>query len=131
MRIVLISSDEELIKMMDNSEFLTNCQLSVIQSNPEPLAVVSELLNLSISILILDDDFVKPQSTEILRTIKKVSGEAAIIFITSDSSIELGREICQLGIQLYALKPVSPNTLINSIKSISVKQSNFTQQSHI
>ena len=127
MRIVLISNEMELVKILQSSEYISDHELVVLNSNPKPLNIISSLLNTNISLLILDDDFVTPESAAILSAIKKVSPEVAIIFITSNASIELGSEISQLGIQYYALKPITHSTFCESIKSITKKQLNTTQ----
>jgi DNA-binding NarL/FixJ family response regulator len=70
------------------------------------------------TLLIADDDFLKPESAHILKSIKKVNKSIYIIFLSSDLSIELGREVSQLGIQYYALKPFGVEDLIDVVNFI-------------
>ena len=57
----------------------------------------------------------------------KVNKKVAIIFVTSNDSIELGREISNLGVQFYGLKPLSDielNDLLESIPKLVNKHLN-------
>lgn len=95
-----------------------DCPVEIYQGSSDPLDVMSYVCTTPFSLLIMDDDFLEPNSAHILKSIKKIAGELPVIFITSNSSIELGREISQLGIQFYALKPIEEDTLYKSMQSI-------------
>jgi response regulator of citrate/malate metabolism len=45
--------------------------------------------------------------------------KVSTIFVTSDESYELGREISPLGIQYYAIKPVDVNDMRDLIASLT------------
>jgi FixJ family two-component response regulator len=69
-------------------------------------------------ILVIDDDFLNPSTGHIISSIKKILGDLAIIFVTSNPDIELGREVSQMGVYYYAVKPLEEDALIDSLKSI-------------
>lgn len=119
MRILVISNDENICKLLDELKDKKLQQIIFENLSNDPLDVMSAVCRMNPTILILDDDFIKPHSGRVLRSIKKVNTKVAVIFITSDNSLELGREISQLGIQYYALKPLEPNVLLDSIESIA------------
>jgi len=61
----------------------------------------------------------------VLESIRKVNSKIKIIFITSDSGIELGKAVSQLGIYFYAIKPVEEDefkTLFDSILQSRTKK---------
>ena len=51
--------------------------------------------------------------------LKKVNPGLKIIFFTSDSSLELGREISPLGVLYYGLKPISELEIKSLVESIN------------
>ncbi|MCB0749830.1 MAG: hypothetical protein KDC90_20415, partial [Ignavibacteriae bacterium] len=59
-----------------------------------------------------------PNSVKILESIKKVNSKLAIIFITSDTSIELGRKINNIGVKYYLMKPISEDNLKEFVRSV-------------
>lgn len=118
MKILLVSSDINLINMLSDTELALTHNIVIYSQNNDPLEIMSDVCTLNPSILILDDDFTRSNSTQLLSSIKKVNKKLSIIFITSDDSIELGRQISPIGIQYYSIKPVLQNSLIDSIKSI-------------
>jgi DNA-binding NarL/FixJ family response regulator len=119
MKIMLITHDQQISRMFESEEINFIDKLTILKDNSDPLEIMSSVCEDNPSILILDDDFVNPHSGQILRSIKKVNPNINIIFITSDTSIELGREISPLGIQFYAHKPIKDTELLASIESIS------------
>lgn len=104
--------------MLSDTELALTHNIVIYSQNNDPLEIMSDVCTLNPSILILDDDFTRSNSTQLLSSIKKVNKKLSIIFITSDDSIELGRQISPIGIQYYSIKPVLQNSLIDSIKSI-------------
>ena len=118
MKILLVSNDINLIKMISDNGLSLLHSVTISSENNDPLDIMSEVCTQNPSILILDDDFTRPNSTQLLNSIKKVNKKVSVIFITSDDSIELGRQISPIGIQYYTIKPVIQNSLIDSVKSI-------------
>ena len=119
MRIVTITNDTNLIKLIDQPEVKGQNQLIVYNKTNDLLDVVSFIHTNHPSILIIDDDFLKPDSAHLLENVKKLNPDLAIVFITSDSSIDLGKKVSQVGIHFYGLKPLTENELEDSIRSIT------------
>lgn len=88
----------------------------------DPLDVISFVYSHSPALLFLDDDVLKPNSAKILKSIKQISKKIAIIFITSDNSINLGREITPIGVYFYGIKPISKDEILDLIKSVKEKR---------
>jgi DNA-binding NarL/FixJ family response regulator len=126
MRIVTISSDTSIIKLIDTPEVKGNNQLIVYNESNDLLDLVSFIHTNHPSILIVDDDFLKPDSAHLLTNVKKLNPDLAIIFITSDPGIELGKKVSQVGISFYGLKPLSENELEDSIRSITKLKTTIT-----
>ncbi len=127
MRIVTVSSDNSLIELIDKPEVKGQNQLIIYNKSKDLLDVVSFIHTNHPSVLIIDDDFLKPDSAHLLKNIKKLNPDLAIIFITSDPSIELGKKVSQVGIFFYGLKPLSKNELEESIRSITKIKTTITQ----
>lgn len=119
MKILLISKDRQILSILNGNDVLGGNQLHIYDQNLDPLDVMSWVCTERPAILILDDDLFKPNSAHILRSIKKIHKNIAIIFVTSDPSIELGREISPIGIKFYALKPLAELEIKEVIKSIT------------
>ncbi len=127
MKIVTVSNDKRLIELINKPEVKGNHQLVVYNETKDLLNVVSFIYMNHTSVLIADDDFLKPDSAHLLENLKKLNPKLAILFITSDPAIELGKKISQLGIFFYGLKPLSENELEESIRSITKIKTTITQ----
>ena len=118
MRTLLISTDNLLVKMVNQFGQSEEDSVMVYEEDSDPVRVLSNILSIQPSVLIIDDDYLSPNSVSVLESIKKVNDKIKIIFITSDSGIELGKAVSQLGIFFYAIKPVEEDefkSLFNSI----------------
>jgi len=127
MKIITVSNDTNLIKLIDKPEVKGQNQLIVYDKSKDLLDVISFIHTNHPSILIVDDDFLKPDSAHLLKNVKKMNPDLAIIFITSDPGIELGKKVSQVGIFFYGLKPLSENELEDSIRSITKLKTTITQ----
>lgn len=126
MKILLISKDNELIKICQSADQPWCEDIIVYNESSDPLEVLSHTLQISPAILIVDDDFLKPQTEHILRSIRDIKEKTLIVFVTSDNSMQLGRKISRLSIQLYAIKPLTKKILSESIQSlIQVKKREY------
>jgi len=118
MRTLLISTDNLLITMVNKFGKSQENSVTIYEADSDPVKVLSNILSIQPSVLIIDDDYMSPNSVSVLESIKKVNDKIKIIFVTSDSGIELGKAVSQLGIFFYAIKPVEEDefrTLFNSI----------------
>jgi response regulator of citrate/malate metabolism len=92
--------------------------------NPNPLEVASNCFSQKPSVLIVDDDFLTPNTVQVLESIRKVNVSMKIIFVTSDASIELGKKISPLGIFYYAIKPIEECDFTELLESVLKTKSN-------
>lgn len=118
MRTILISNDVELLSMIEKSDLNLSQQIMIYNESKDPLDVMSTVCEVNPSLLIIDDDFLAPETVHLLKSVRKVNRRIDIIFCTSDSSIDLGKEVSQLGIQYYAIKPLNEGELQDSFKAV-------------
>lgn len=125
MRVSLISNDFSLIEIVKQCRQISVGRLYILDKNSDPLEILSSIIVSNPGVLILDDDFLKPHSVSFLKSLRKVSPELVVIFVTSNPCMQLGRDISQLGIHFYTLKPLSEGEMedaLNSILSIQARQ---------
>ena len=118
MRTILISDDKELFAMIENSGLSLKEQIKIYNESKDPLDVMSTVCDINPSLIIVDDDFLAPETVHLLKSIRKVNRSIDIIFCTSNSSIHLGKEVSQLGIQYYAIKPLNEGELQDSLEAV-------------
>jgi response regulator of citrate/malate metabolism len=118
MRTVVISNDADLLARVDLIKVDLKDQITIINESRDPLDVMSGVFELNPSLIIIDDDFMAPETVHLLKSIRKVNRGVDIIFCTSNTSIDLGKEITQLGIQYYAIKPLKEGELHDSFKAV-------------
>ncbi len=115
----MLSKDEELINSIKGMINLEENSFLLINDLYDPLDIMSTVCSTSPSILIADDDFLKPHTARILQSIRKVNPNLTTVFFTSDSTIELGREILPIGIHFYSIKPISEYECTELIQSFN------------
>ena len=69
----------------------------VYDQSKYPLDIIEPVYKNNPLIIIVDDDYDYPGSFRLLKSIKHLRKNVAIIFMTSDISIELSREVSPLG----------------------------------
>lgn len=119
MKILIISGDSNLIEQIQKTDMFSSENIVVFNESNDPLDVMSFAIHNHPSLMIVDDDFLRPISGRIISSIKNVLTKVSTIFVTSDESYELGREISPLGIQYYAVKPVDVNDMKELIASLT------------
>jgi len=119
MKILLISGDPKLVEQIQKTDMFSSEKIIVFNESNDPLDVMSFAIHNHPSLMIIDDDFLRPISGRIISSIKNVLTKVSTIFVTSDESYELGREISPLGIQYYAIKPVDVNDMRDLIASLT------------
>ena len=117
MRTMIISEDPELLTLLNRSEISGDPQITVFKESKDPLDVMSTVCEANPSLLIVDDDFLQPKTVHILQSLRKVNKKMNIIFCTSNTTVDLGKEVSQLGIQYYAMKPLDEGELLASFKA--------------
>lgn len=116
MKILVLSKDDNIINGLDDPGILPESIL--FNKEAQLWAIMEKLTSHSFSLIIIDDDLVKPNSERIIRMIRQLRKNISIIFITSDMSIELGKQISQLGIDFYVHKPIEAKGLSEALFSI-------------
>jgi len=118
MKLLLISIDPILSDLVEKSAAKHDFELLRFNESTDPIDILSTVCSLHPNVLIFDDDFLESKAGLILNSVKKVNKKIAVIFVTSNDSIELGREISNIGIQFYGLKPLSGEELNDLFQSI-------------
>ena len=122
MRITVLSRDEDLIQTVLEMHLKSISTIDLFNESNNPLDVLAHVFTIQPNILVVDDDFTKPETVDILKAIKKVFSDISIVFITPSSSLELGREISQVGIHFYMLKPINQMMLKESLTHIAKRR---------
>lgn len=119
MRLLILSEDINLITGIEKLSKDNGDEIIKYTESLDPLDIMSSVCTLSPMVVFADDDYLKPNTAHILKSIKKVNKGIHVVFFTSDSSIELGREISPLGIHFYGIKPIPSSILTNLIDSLT------------
>ena len=119
MNVLIVANDNKLLRIFRSDLASQFGMISVYSESNDPLDLMSTVCSENPNLLILDDDFLQPNSAHLLNSVRKVNKNIDVIFITSNPSIELGREISQLGIYYYAHKPINPDEIKDSIKALT------------
>jgi len=115
---IIASQDSEVLEMAGNIGKDIGMGIQIFNYSNNPLDLMTRVCTINPAVLIMDDDFLSPNSAHTLESIKQVNRTTAIIFLTSDTSIELGRSISQLGIHYYGIKPVDKEDLRDAVSSL-------------
>jgi response regulator of citrate/malate metabolism len=118
MKIVLVSNDNDVINTLDKIDIVKNSQVLNISSPSDSCEILSEIVANNPSLIIFDNDFIENDTVKILKSLRKIDSKVSIILVTSELSIELGRELSQIGIHFKALKPISKLSIEESIQSL-------------
>ena len=102
----MISDDSLLLTLVNDFGKSDENSVTEYENGKDPVKVLSNILSVQPSLLIMDDDYLAPNTVSILESLRKINDRMKIIFVTSDSGIELGKAVSQLGIYFYAIKPV-------------------------
>ena len=127
MKLLIISIDPILIEVVEKAASKYNFKLLSFMESREPLDILSTVCSSGPNVILFDDDFLESKTIVTLKAIKKVNKKVAIVFLTSNNSIELGRAISNIGVQYYGLKPIDNeefNDLLESIPNLVNKHIN-------
>ena len=122
---LIISKDNSLTKALNNTADIMQCEFYNFSNSTDSLDIASEIFSINPSLLIIDDDFTAQNSAKLLESIKKVNSKLQIIFITSDTGLELGRKINKIGVKYYLIKPIEKESLNEFIKSIKTENEQY------
>ena len=127
MKILLLSNDNLIQSILNKFEAKTELSVKLMNKGSTPLEILEKCYSFNPSLVIADDDLLKPNTVQILSSIRKVNHKTKIIFVTSELSLELGKKIAPIGIFFYAIKPIEESDfteLLNSILINKTKQYN-------
>lgn len=116
-KILLISQDKSILKISDQEISKQENQLITFFSSPDQLDIITNICKVNPAILIFDDDLLTPSSMHLLKSIKNIKPKLSILFVTSNTSLELGREVNFIGVDYYLMKPFSGKELIEYINT--------------
>jgi len=122
MRILAVTDDTILSEKLNACCEKGKNEIIIISTRHDGAELLSTILIHHPRIIILDDDFVKPHSISLIKSVQKLTRDSAIIFVTSDSCMELGREVSQLGLHYYGIKPFFQDEMCELLKSFYQKQ---------
>jgi len=118
MKIQAISQEKKLIDELMQFQSKSSESVELYPGENNSLDILSFVVSSNASLIIFDDDFTSQNSVHLLESVRKVKKEQKIIFLTSNDGLELGKKISSLGVQFYAIKPISEREVIDSVKSI-------------
>lgn len=124
-KMLFISKDNMLIQSLNYTAENLNCDYYNFSNSIDPLDIASEIFSINPSLLIIDDDFTAPNSAKILESLKKVNSKLQVIFITSDTGLDLGRKINKIGVKYYLIKPIEKESLNQFIKSVKTENEQY------
>ena len=113
-----VTSDQQVISTLSQENLPNNWNFSLVMEKVEPVDLLVKIHAFNPIAIIIDDTLFAPKTNSLLLSIREIQNSIQIIFITDNDSIELGREISQLGIHKYFIKPFSMMHLLESIKSL-------------
>ena len=121
-----VTSDQEVLSTLGEENLPNNWNLSLVTEHVEPVDLLVKIHAFNPFAILIDDSLFAPKTNSLLLSIREIQKSIQIIFVTENDSIELGREIAQLGIHKYFIKPFSMAHLLESIKSLETLQNKKT-----
>ncbi len=118
MRITVLSKDNDLYEPVFELPKKYTSSIDLYRESQNPIDVLTHVMLVKPSILVVDDEFTRPESVSLMKSIRKMMPDIYMVFITPSSSLELGRTISEIGIHFYMLKPVNYSMLQESILHI-------------
>ena len=124
-KVLLISVDQNLKSFMEKNNSFPDFQFITYNSTTDPLDIMSQVFSVNPSVLILDDDFLNKISVHLLSSIKRANPKLSVIFITSNTSLDLGRKINSIGVKYYLMKPITESEFQEFLNSIIKEKYNI------
>lgn len=116
MKILVLSHDDTIINSLAKKNI--PAELIFLKEGVQVWSIMEALTSKTISIAIVDDDLLQPDSEKIIKMTQRLKENIGIIFLTSDRGLDLGKKISQLGIDYYGIKPISEKDLCQALSSI-------------
>jgi len=118
MKVLVVSNDQELLQTWQSVLVRSSGINNLKAETSDVLDLMSMICSERPSLLIIDDDYIQPNTGHLLRSVRKVNQNLKIMFITSNTSIDLGREISPLGIYYYTYKPIDVREFVDSVSAL-------------
>lgn len=114
-----VCEDEGILNQMKQPRSLPDIQFDYYQGVKDKLDVFLFICTKKSELVLIDGDFLKDEAIALIRAIKIINNELSVIFVTSDNSLHLGRQVNELGIQYYAIKPLADGEIIQAVEALS------------
>lgn len=118
MKTLVLSNDSELKLLIEGLEQNDRFSFQILDNTGNPIEIISTVCSERPGLLIVDDDGLKPNTVDVLKSIKKLCKNTAIVFFTSNDSLELGRQVSPLGVLYYGIKPIVKKDFIDVLRAI-------------
>lgn len=119
MNILTISNDQKVLDTIKIIQSNSSFTFTTKSQNLDELDVLTKVFASKPNILIFDDDSFNGRSKKMIANIAKTLKKSSIIFLTSNASVELGKEISPFGISYYGIKPIEAKELEDTINSLN------------
>jgi len=119
MNILTITKDLNVLHVIETIQKVSAFNFTTKSENLDELDVLTNIYSTKPNILIFDDDCFNGRSKKMISNIVKTLKKLSIIFLTSNASIELGKEISPFGISYYGIKPIEDKDLEDTINSLN------------
>lgn len=119
MNILTISEDQKVLNTINSIKRNSSFHFTTKSNNLDELDVLTKVYATKPNILIFDDDCFNGRSKKMISNIVKTLKKVSIIFLTSNASVELGKEISPFGISYYGIKPVEVKELEDTLNSLN------------
>ncbi len=119
MNILTISDDHKVLDILKAIQSNSTFDFTAKSENLDELDVLTNIYSTKPNILIFDDDCFNGRSKKMISNIVETLKKLSIIFLTSNASVELGKEISPFGISYYGIKPIETKELEDTINSLN------------
>jgi len=119
MNILTISEDQKVLNIINTIKSNSSFNFTSKSQNLDELDVLTKVYASKPNILIFDDDSFNGRSKKMIANIAKTLKKVSIIFLTSNASVELGKEISPFGISYYGIKPIEVKELEDTLNSLN------------
>jgi len=119
MNILTISEDQKVLNIINSIKSNSSFNFTSKSQNLDELDVLTKVYASKPNILIFDDDSFNGRSKKMIANIAKTLKKVSIIFLTSNASVELGKEVSPFGISYYGIKPIEVKELEDTLNSLN------------
>ncbi|MFQ5771343.1 MAG: response regulator [bacterium] len=94
---------------------LLTCRNLTINSIWEDADLLLEVLERDYGVIIYDLEISKLDGLKMVKILRKIRPKVSLVIISNDPSKELGGKILQEGVAYYAVKPMNPEAIIETV----------------